>query len=64
MHSPSKLNRYVKNFKLIDSLRQKLEVKKADPENQLKIAEAFVNLHYGQDFEIDHLNIMIESILT
>lgn len=39
------MNRYVKNFKLIDSLRQKLEVNRANPDLQIKLTEAFVKLN-------------------
>ena len=41
------MSRYVKNFKAIDSLRQKLEVNRGNPDQQIRLTEAFVKLHLG-----------------
>ncbi|TNV83662.1 hypothetical protein FGO68_gene9695 [Halteria grandinella] len=61
---PSKLRRYVRNFKIIDGLRQKLEVHKGDRELQLKMCEAFVKLYLESD-DVDPQNypLMIEEVL-
>jgi hypothetical protein len=49
------MSRYVKNFKSIDSLRQKLEVNRGNPDQQIRLTEAFVKLHLGFTEEIlDH----------
>jgi hypothetical protein len=42
---PCKLNRYVKNFRLIESLRQKLELNADDRREQIRVTQAFVKLY-------------------